>query len=564
MKNSDVYRSPLENDRSQEQKRDSARTAHQPVLSRTILIVRKRTMHLALSTLGLVACDEMGTTSVQSVAQASVSIHDAGIADSIIQNDVRNMSEIFADATQEVRVDRATETIDGSHDASQDAPEEIDLPEIIDIQSDVSETQNIKGDGESDEKSGTQDDAKSDTDGDAPDAINNDTCIDPDPKEMNGMNAINLVGQVNLATGAPIYTSGKINNGEGSTNARGLYAPQDVEVDTTHHRLFVADSGNNRVLVFLLTDKNILTDYTADYVLGQPDFISNSQGTTSTTMAAPTSLLYDAATNQLYVADYGNKRVLLHPAHNIVNGQGALKVLGQPDFTSSIMATTQSGFRGPRGLTKYKNHLFVSDAQGNNRVLVFDVADGITNGENAVKVIGQKDFVSNISATSQNRLSHPYGLDIDPVNGKLLVADPGHYRVMVFDIADGITNGENAVKVIGQKEFTTGVMTLSPSGISYAYGLSYDHIHKRVFISNTGYHRVTLSGFDNGISNGANAVSVIGQTNFTSIAEATTQNGLHSPYGVTYIGDNNQLVVSDTGNHRVAFYIPKNPCTIGK
>ena len=64
-------------------------------------------------------------------------------------------------------------------------------------------------------------------------------------------------------------------------------------------RLYIADGGNDRVLIY----SNIPTGNTpaADYVLGQPDFITYSPGDNADEIQTPTSLAWDGS--NLYVAD---------------------------------------------------------------------------------------------------------------------------------------------------------------------------------------------------------------------------------------------------------------------
>ena len=72
-------------------------------------------------------------------------------------------------------------------------------------------------------------------------------------------------------------------------------------------RLYIADGGNDRVLIY----SSIPTSNTpaADYVLGQPDFISYTPGDNADEIQTPTSLAWDGA--NLYVADVFNRRVLV-------------------------------------------------------------------------------------------------------------------------------------------------------------------------------------------------------------------------------------------------------------
>ncbi len=155
----------------------------------------------------------------------------------------------------------------------------------------------------------------------------------------NGENAVDCLGQVDTATPPnPVYTRGEPNNG---LNDRGFYYPYSVAIDTVGHRLFIADTENNRVLVYNLDTNNNLIDRIADNVLGQPDFTSWFPATTQSGLRYPCGLAYDSTNNRLFVADTSNNRVVVYDVTTITNGENAINVLGQTDFTSNTPATTQ-------------------------------------------------------------------------------------------------------------------------------------------------------------------------------------------------------------------------------
>jgi DNA-binding beta-propeller fold protein YncE len=90
--------------------------------------------------------------------------------------------------------------------------------------------------------------------------------------------------------------------------AASLYHPQVVAVDRLG-TLYVADSGNNRVLVY---DAPLASDTSADRVFGQPNLssgASNNGGVTAASLYNPIGVAVDARGN-LYVADFLNNRVL--------------------------------------------------------------------------------------------------------------------------------------------------------------------------------------------------------------------------------------------------------------
>src|ERR1019366_9439515 len=152
---------------------------------------------------------------------------------------------------------------------------------------------------------------------------------------QNGENAIDVLGQYNsyTADNPADYVNGCANDGA----PYGFYNPSGGGIDLVNHWLFVADQGNNRVLVFTLTSGNLLTlaNKTPAYVLGQPNFttcaVNNSYGSpTQSSLSAPTgSIAVDPTNHLIYVADQGNNRVMVFSTSSMSNGENATYVLGQ-------------------------------------------------------------------------------------------------------------------------------------------------------------------------------------------------------------------------------------------
>jgi sugar lactone lactonase YvrE len=328
-----------------------------------------------------------------------------------------------------------------------------------------------------------------------------------------------------------------------------------VAVDTAHKRLFISDNNNHRVLVFNLLANGKLADYKADYVLGQSSFYENqsNQGLANpslATMSRPASLAYDETANALYVADFGNRRVLVFDTAVIDNGEPArtqVQVLNQ-DF----------GFmQGPSGLAvdTVGHRLFVSD-YSNSRVLVFDVSD-LNHIGNPINVLGQQVFNVSASGLSVSKLDSPHALAFNPNNKQLFVTDYSNRRIMVFDTTD-IVNGEAAVAVLGVSDFDTvgsGLVSASSVFFPLVENLAIDPATNFLYVPNSTANRVMV--FDvTVIINGEEAINVLGQNNFTS--SGFNQNGLvaastmNNPRAVAVGG--NFLYTADTGNNRVLIH----------
>jgi DNA-binding beta-propeller fold protein YncE len=384
-------------------------------------------------------------------------------------------------------------------------------------------------------------------------------------------NASDVVGQRN-ADGTAVFTALGADN---TSNEFSFSSSRYMALDATGHRLFVSDTGNNRVLVFDLDSSNHLANRIADHVLGQPDFRTNTAARTQALMTSPLDISYDATNNRLFVADSDSNRVLVFDVTSITNGENAVNVIGQADFTSTSGLPTQNRTVAPAGLAydATGKRLFVAD--DSSRVLVFDVDPAVliannagTNGPNAVNVVGQTNFTNSGASTSQRGLNVPRDVEYDGAHKRLFVADSGNNRVMVFNADPAVliannagTNAPNAVNVIGQTNFTNATDATTIKRISGAQGLSYDAAGERLFVSDTGIGRVLVFNVDpavlianNAGTNGPDAVNVIGQTNFTNSGTATTVSGLGAAYGVLYDATSKYLFTGDAGNNRVMVF----------
>ena len=98
------------------------------------------------------------------------------------------------------------------------------------------------------------------------------------------------------------------------------FEPDDSPYDAVDHLLFVPDEFENRILVFDVANDsvpNALNGENAVAVIGQPDFTSNAPAVTQAGLYSDHCADYDRANNTLYVSDYGNSRILEFPMIDI-------------------------------------------------------------------------------------------------------------------------------------------------------------------------------------------------------------------------------------------------------
>jgi hypothetical protein len=148
-------------------------------------------------------------------------------------------------------------------------------------------------------------------------------------------------------------------------------------------RLLVSDTGNNRILYWALFPQR--TGAKANYVIGQTEFSRSTAGSSASTLRTPFGVSSDGT--RIYVADSGNNRVLEFDSFPIENGEEAVTVYGQAydNFsTNTANDDDQDGdaddnpsartVSGPSGAFVYSGVIYVSD-RNNNRVMMFPVCE---------------------------------------------------------------------------------------------------------------------------------------------------------------------------------------------
>ena len=196
------------------------------------------------------------------------------------------------------------------------------------------------------------------------------------------------------------------NCNQGGISASTLCNPEAVAFDSAHN-LYIADSGNSRVLEYPYSAGDGFASTTAATVFG-----IDSSGTNFTTaggcpspsnisMCSPQGLALDSKDN-LFVSDSNHNRILIF--NTPLNGSSgeagagdvtADEVIGQPDFVSGSLAHSVSGLSSPQQLaTDAADDLYVADSN-NNRVLEYlhNATSGFPDAA-ADSVWGQPDFLA--------------------------------------------------------------------------------------------------------------------------------------------------------------------------
>jgi len=259
-----------------------------------------------------------------------------------------------------------------------------------------------------------------------------------------------------IVIGQPDFNSNAQNNG--GVSATSLNYPVGVAVTATGD-LYVADAGNARVIRF---DDPLATDKVADFVLGQPDFVSGQQnngGIGAASIGIPSAVAVDRGGN-VWVVDHYNCRVLEYDNPRSTNDRIADRVIGQPSFTTGSpnnggLSVRSLAYPYDIAIDQFAN-VWVADSL-NNRVLEYD--DPITSDAIADRVLGQPSFTSNArNYTGQVDAAgffSPSGVRLDR-NGNVYVADQLNNRVLLYT-APIATSDRIADRVFGQPNFNSDI-----------------------------------------------------------------------------------------------------------
>lgn len=255
---------------------------------------------------------------------------------------------------------------------------------------------------------------------------------------------------VNSGTGDPRVPSAKT-----------LRGPQGVWIqdgrlfvaDTQNHRVLIWNripSSNFEPADIVLGQPNFSSAI-------EPDLTKKTVDAQANTLLNPVSVTSDGV--RLYVADLGHNRVLIWNGLPTQNQQPADVAIGQPDLTSAVANYSsklcESTGKDDQGNDKFPplcaatldfprfalsdgKRLFIADG-GNDRILVFNSIPS-RSGAAADLVLGQISPVTNTTTESGNPLGlasadsvrTPMALAWDGEN--LYVSDPFNRRVLVFTV----------------------------------------------------------------------------------------------------------------------------------
>lgn len=231
------------------------------------------------------------------------------------------------------------------------------------------------------------------------------------------------------------------NHGKDAPNAASMHWPYGVA--EIGGQLMVCDSANRRVMIWNGVTQN---GQPADMILGQknPDCRDENGGEAVSHFGMRWP--HDVALWQghLAVSDAGNNRVMLwknwvENHGDFTNGQPCDIVLGQKNFSDcdhnmGNYYPSSDTLNMPYAIATCGNELIVADTAC-SRILGWQKANMTSAAE---RLAGQPDFASKgdngWGMATRTSSCWPYGLNM--AGDKLLIADSGNNRVMIWKVAD--------------------------------------------------------------------------------------------------------------------------------
>ena len=276
------------------------------------------------------------------------------------------------------------------------------------------------------------------------------------------------------------FTRNATNNGGISANS--LANPQGIALDSSGN-VYISDEYNSRVLFYPAGST------TATRVYGQGGSFTtgtvNNGGVSASSLNMPMGIALDSG-NNLYVADYGNSRVMFYAAGSTI----ATQVYGQGgSFTSNVVndggISANSLDQAQAVALDTSGDLYVADIY-NNRVLFYPA-----NSTTATQVYGQGGSfttgTANNGGVSANSLSSPLALTVDS-NGGLYVVDRSNNRALYYPFGSTTAN-----RVYGQSgSFTSNAQNsggVSANSLNQPWGVALDQ-GGNVYIADYGNSRV--------------------------------------------------------------------------
>lgn len=349
--------------------------------------------------------------------------------------------------------------------------------------------------------------------------------------ESNTINAVNF----QYATNPYLAPSAVSTFASSSSGSATLTDAQGVAVDPSTGDIFVADTGQNTILM-ISPSGTVSTIAGTPGTAGSANGVGNdSSGTgNAATFNAPSAVAFDPANGDLFVADTGNNAIRMLTPNN--SGSGAM-----PYTVSTLAGAGASGaggsatFSGPMGIAVNPGQgsagtVYVADT-GHNVIDAIDLSSGAV-----TPLAGTGASGSGASAS----FSGPEGIAVDPSTNNIYVADTGN------NVIDMITPSGTTSLVAGTSG-TSGSTdgTGSSAMFNAPKGVAVDPNSGLVYVADSGNNSIRL------IASAASGASGSTVSTLAGTSASGSSGAFTGPVGLAVNPTMNSVYVANAGGNTI-------------
>jgi DNA-binding beta-propeller fold protein YncE len=297
-------------------------------------------------------------------------------------------------------------------------------------------------------------------------------------------------------------------------------------------QVIVADTRNNFILMIDINTLEVSTLAGS----GQEEW-KDGKGEDASFHYASSVAIYN---DQLIVADRHNHCIrMIDMKSRMVSTLAGSGRHGRKDGPSE-----DASFNWPFDVAVYNDQVVVADTV-NNRIRLVDIKSGIVS---TLAGSGRAEWKDGQGKDAS--FNYPSGVAVNSMSGQAVVSDTVNNRIRLVDIKSGIVSTLAGSGHSGWKDGQG-----EDASFNGPFGVAVDPMLGQVVVADTCNHRIRLIDIKSGM---VNTLAGSGRKGWKDGKGEDAS--FDSPYSVTVDSMSGQVIVADTGNHRIRII---NNCFVG-
>lgn len=337
-----------------------------------------------------------------------------------------------------------------------------------------------------------------------------------------------------------------LGTGEAGNNNNQFNTPSDVAISFNGKFIYIADTMNGRVQVFVYDGSK----YEYDHMIGNGKY--NQPRGVAVPSVSEDNFVYVADTNNNVIEIYKDEHDIKPKIPNTIEIPKKNKKNKKTNNTNKLINIhidtigPQVNLYAPLGVAVSSDNNRIYVVSRNNCVQIFDGDDYkymSTLGENYfIKDKDKKNVLKGLVFENYQRGDYaficPAKVAISTYDNRIYVADTYNHRVQIFDAKLGNYTFKGTLG-------TTSKIGYDNTHFNHPCGVAISPVDNRIYVADTNNHRIQ-------IFNGKTLeyISTLGQST-VSFSDNTHFN---CPYSVAVSPTDNRIYVADTNNHRIQIF----------